>query len=242
MDEARTRLLVELQEIDSTVDALRLERDRSPTLAEVQRLERDREALQREIDEQEAERNSMARTQSALERELSVAETKIEAIEDQLYGGEVRSTRELVGLQQELGYLKSVQKSVEARLLEKMIEYEELAGVVSLRRRELGEVDRKLESLRAGWDAEAATFDARISSLMQARASIAADLDDEVLEVYERLRSHLGGVAVASLNGERCTGCNVDISKAAVEEIAGGGSEIPRCENCGRMIIVAAQE
>lgn len=238
MDEQRAGILVELQKLDSEIDSLRLDRERSPILQELRRAEEDVDRLDRKSAEISNSLRSLMNAQSKLEGELGALETKIDSIEEQLYGGQIRATRELVGMQQELEHLKSAKKSVESNLLEKMIQYEETSSAFSTHKKELEELVTRLESLRSRWNLEAASYDDRITSLAKRRDEVASSLDAEVLEAYERLRSHLGGVAVATLEGARCTGCNVDLSKAALEEIGAEKPDIPRCENCGRMIVV----
>ena len=40
-----------------------------------------------------------------------------------------------------------------------------------------------------------------------------------MLADYERLRDHFGGVAVARLEGRRCSGCHLDLSTSEFEQL-----------------------
>jgi predicted nucleic acid-binding Zn-ribbon protein len=45
-------------------------------------------------------------------------------------------------------------------------------------------------------------------------------------------------VAVARLDGPRCTGCNLDLSTAEVDDVRSvGAGEFADCPNCGRLLV-----
>jgi predicted nucleic acid-binding Zn-ribbon protein len=237
VDDETARRLLKLQGLDSAIAALEIERDRSPILQELRSADENTARLRDTLRELQDEFESKRRDRAHLENELAGLEAKIETIEAQLYGGEIRASRELIGLQHELEHLRGERSTVESSLLEIMIEVEELSGVVGERQVELEGAERSLESLRARWESEARIFDERMAALQSERQKIAEEIDSELLDVYVRLQAHLDGVAVATLDGDRCTGCNVDLSKAALEEIARGEEELPKCEHCGRIIL-----
>ncbi len=238
MDEKTVNNLLELQKLDSAIDALRLERDRSPVLEKLRLAEAEIERLENETADSRSRLESLSVHQSQLEREMAETEAKIEMIERQLYGGEVRATRELMGLQQELDHLKTKRRSLEPRLLDVMVEHEEVSGHLSTLQAELDAARKRRDAIAAEWASEEAEFQSKIAALTGSRDAVASSLDEDLLERYERLRAHLAGIAVVTLEGARCTGCNMDLSKAALEEIGATAHEIPRCENCGRMIVV----
>ena len=64
-------------------------------------------------------------------------------------------------------------------------------------------------------------------------------LDGAALERYERLRARLGGVAVARLDGSRCSGCHLDLStqRARRRSSASAPGEFADCPQCGRLLV-----
>jgi predicted nucleic acid-binding Zn-ribbon protein len=86
-------------------------------------------------------------------------------------------------------------------------------------------------------DAEAAV-DAELAGVSSERDEAAGAVPAPLLARYERLRSHLGGVAVATLDGPRCTGCNLTLPTSELERIRlAAPDDIVECEQCGRILV-----
>ena len=85
--------------------------------------------------------------------------------------------------------------------------------------------------------AESALNDERDSFLAQ--RGVAADaLTAEESAVYERMRATHHGVGIAKLDGLRCTGCHLDLSRAEVDEIRGlSDGELGECPQCSRLLV-----
>jgi predicted nucleic acid-binding Zn-ribbon protein len=59
-----------------------------------------------------------------------------------------------------------------------------------------------------------------------------------MLERYERLRTRLGGIAVARLEGTRCGGCHLDLSTAERDEVRTvPEGQFADCPQCGRLLV-----
>jgi predicted nucleic acid-binding Zn-ribbon protein len=83
-----------------------------------------------------------------------------------------------------------------------------------------------------------AEIDAEVSALTARRADLSAALDGARLADYERRRRHHGGVAVATLDGRRCRGCNLDLSTSELEQVkALAPGELADCPQCGRLLV-----
>jgi predicted nucleic acid-binding Zn-ribbon protein len=60
-------------------------------------------------------------------------------------------------------------------------------------------------------------------------------IDPELLDLYENLRSHKEGVAVAAYDHGVCGGCHMALSPAEQEEAFSG--DLPRCVHCRRILV-----
>lgn len=70
------------------------------------------------------------------------------------------------------------------------------------------------------------------------RDEVAASVPDSVRSRYEQLRQHLGGVGAAALDGSRCTGCRLDVSRGELESLRSAPpDELVECPNCGRLLV-----
>ncbi len=87
-------------------------------------------------------------------------------------------------------------------------------------------------------DAARAAAEAELAERRAARDLLRAGLDDAVLVRYDSMRAQFGGVGVAKLNGLRCEGCHLDMSRGEVDALKRDkGDEIPECPNCGRLLV-----
>lgn len=67
------------------------------------------------------------------------------------------------------------------------------------------------------------------------RTSLAAQVDEELLSLYERLLLKKKGVAVCPVEAGQCGGCHVKLIPATLVKVQ-AAKEIAQCENCGRIL------
>lgn len=75
----------------------------------------------------------------------------------------------------------------------------------------------------------------REAEVMAERNKLAADVDPELLKLYDRLMKTKNGLAVAPVEGGQCGGCHVRIVPATLIKVQ-ADKEITQCENCGRIL------
>lgn len=73
------------------------------------------------------------------------------------------------------------------------------------------------------------------STVAAERVKLAADVDEELLSLYERLLVKKKGVAVCPVESGQCGGCHVKLIPATLVKVQ-AGKEIAQCENCGRIL------
>jgi uncharacterized protein len=77
-----------------------------------------------------------------------------------------------------------------------------------------------------------------LAGVLTDRAAAAADLPAALVTRYEKMRGHLGGVAVARLDHGTCLGCNMKLSSKETEALrAAAADELVECEQCGRLLV-----
>ena len=90
-------------------------------------------------------------------------------------------------------------------------------------------------------ETEAAATAAGLAQLGQETAhrdQLRSRLDPGMRDRYDSLRVQFGGVGIAKLNGLRCEGCHLDLSRGEVDALKRNeGEEIPECPNCGRLLV-----
>ncbi len=83
-----------------------------------------------------------------------------------------------------------------------------------------------------------AASEADLAAKIIERDSIRASLDAATVGRYDSMRAQHNGVAIAKLNGLRCEGCHLDLSRGEVDDIKRSpADDLPECPNCGRLLV-----
>jgi len=228
--------LLELQRLDTTADQLAHRRQQAPertaameaaaALAEHRRrhtaaVERSEE-LEMAVDALERDGEQLGAQRTRLEAQLKT----------------VIAPREAEALMHELSTLAARRDALDDQELASLEEQSSLADDITAMDAATPSIEtasRDAAAALAGLEAE---IDGELAGIATARAALVPRVDDATLARYDRLRSRLGGVAVARLEGTRCGGCHLDLSTTEVEEVrAVGPGELADCPQCGRMLV-----
>jgi predicted nucleic acid-binding Zn-ribbon protein len=108
------------------------------------------------------------------------------------------------------------------------------AGLERQRDGQAVEIERTTGALAAG----ESELDAEEDELAPRRAALAGEVPADLLRTYDRLRAHLDGVAVAPLDGTRCSGCHLTLPATELDALrhAAPGTVV-RHEECGRILV-----
>lgn len=230
--------LLEVQDLDITIDQLRHRRATLPARADLAAAEAKLAELATSLAEVQQQRDAVVRRQTEFEAELQAAEARVTEIEAKMYGGTISASRELQAMSGEVESLKKRQSTLEDHILETMDEREPLdAEVQRLEDAQVditGEADAARSQIAAG-EAEIGAEEARE---LESRAALVADVPASLLDQYERIRSKLGGIGAARLVGASCSGCHLSIPAAEVARLKKApADEVVLCEQCGRILV-----
>ena len=168
-----------------------------------------------------------------LEADIQEIQTKISKHKDQLY--EVKTNEQYRAMLKEIEGEEGNIRKIEDKILEKMLEAEEIqklvtqaaASLESEKTRVATEIER-LHSLR---DADVQERDAALGG----RQQLTAGLTPSVLTTYERVRKGRRGIAVAEVRNGFCTACNVRLRPQVYNEIR-KNEALLTCESCSRIM------
>jgi len=228
--------LLVLQQHDTAADQLRHRRATLPERTLVSGLQDERARLQSELSSAAAERDGLVARQERLEGEVAAGEAKRRTLEGRLAATSV--PREAQAMSDETDGIKARQSVLEDELLEIMEAVEPLDSTLAAGRDTLAGLEERLDSARTALAGAEADVDRQLADVLAARADAAGPIPTTLLERYERLRSKLGGVAVATLDGARCTGCNLTLPTLELERVrTAAPGVIVECEQCGRILV-----
>jgi predicted nucleic acid-binding Zn-ribbon protein len=230
--------LLDLQDRDLHADQLR---HRRASLPERAALADGRRALA----ELDAARPAVVERLGALERSQRRLEDEVASLVDKqavegtkLYSGTVTSPRELQAMQDEIATLARRQGMLEDELLEIMEQTEPVQAELAELDRQRGGIAFEIERVSAALAEAETVVDGELEGVEGERQAIAAELPDELLATYEKLRARLGGVAVARLEGSQCLGCHLSLPATEVDTIRHAAPDaVVTHEECGRILV-----
>ncbi len=223
--------LVRLQQIENAAEeARRVLVDHPVRLAALEaRLEASRAAVA-------SSRERLSANQAArrdIEKELAVVQGRLSKFKDQLM--EVKTNREYQAMQKEIEVARSEVASMEDRILERMLESDEISGAVKRAERELADEERAVSAERAAFDQDRVRIEQDLARFAADRKALVAEIDGEALAVFESVARGRKGIAVAEARDGHCTICHVRLRPQVFNEVRRNDSII-RCDSCQRIL------
>jgi predicted nucleic acid-binding Zn-ribbon protein len=230
--------ILELQELDTSIDRLEHRRDQLEAGEELSAVRKEVEEAESRLGELRLALDAVGEEQRRLEREIESMTAKLAAEDKRMYDGSIANPKELEALQHEIAGLKDRRGRAEDDLLERLVRREDLESRAT-------EADGDLVAVRGRLDAvggEAATeldqIATELADRRPAREALASELDDELLELYEDLRAQKKGIGAAAILDGVCQACHEKLSAVELDRLK-HVEGIGRCEYCRRIVIVA---
>lgn len=233
------RTLLELQGVDSQMDALHARRSELPEQLELDRLTAELEMARKTNAARELGFGGVSREATKVETEVANLEQKIAHESARLYGGDVTSPKELTALQAELDSLRRRKSHVEDQLLDLMEGREQADKDLTESKALVATLEEQVAMALMARDDSSTHIESDLASLETQRKEIATRVPEEAFEIYEDIRPKREGVAVAELLGNTCRGCMVSLSPFAIDVIRRSDDPLVRCENCRRILIIS---
>ncbi|MBT2211120.1 MULTISPECIES: zinc ribbon domain-containing protein [Actinomadura] len=230
--------LIDLQDLDSSLDRLAHRRRTLPELAGIERLDGRLTELRDAIVAAETEVGDLEREQRKAEQDVDQVRTRADRDRGRLDSGQVTSAKDLSGLQAEIESLTRRQSDLEEVVLEIMERTEEAQGRVAALRAEQAAAQEELSGLVRARDAVQHEIDDEAGTTSTARTAVAKDVPEDLLALYEKLRGQFGGVGAAKLFRGACQGCHLALNTVDLNRIrAAAQDEVIRCEECRRILV-----
>jgi predicted nucleic acid-binding Zn-ribbon protein len=233
--------LLDLQSIDTTLQQLAHRRRTLPELAELDKLARVISALEDDRVRSEVDVDDLDRDIAKLEREVDSVRQRRAKDDQRLLDGRLPA-RELTALEHEVTSLKRRQaelEDVELELMEKREASQSKIDAVDLRITEARDKRIAAEQQRDEALAEIAKEE---EWKIGARRPLAADLPQDLITLYDKIREQSGGLGAALVRQARCGGCRIELFGAERARVrAAAPDEVVRCEECRRIMVRTAE-
>ena len=229
--------LLELQLADSALDQMAYRRahleERLAFNAARERVQAERRALGANV----ARRGELEQQYASLEASGTEIDVKVRRLDGQMRN--VVVTREAEAIQREIATLRARRDAGDEQGLLLLGESEGLSADAA-RLEDAISVAETAEAAAASLLAVAdALLDAETSMVTSRRSELTASLPEALAGLYAARRPTFKGVAVAKLQGTRCTGCHLDLSRLEIEALrAVPQDELPECPQCARILVL----
>jgi hypothetical protein len=167
-----------------------------------------------------------------LENEVQSKRDTIAKFQTQKF--QTRKNEEFQALNNEIKRYEGEIQTIEDRELELMESGDKMKA-------QIAETDKETQAVKAQVDRQLANITSKIDAVSvqlkeieAERAKLAEDIDEDLLDTYNRLFANKNEAVVALEHGV-CTGCHMSVTTQTVVRVK-GNREIVHCEQCGRIL------
>jgi uncharacterized protein len=230
--------LLDVQELDSRLDALRHQLATIPEAVQLAELAKRREEVDGAARDFRVEVDDLTTEQKRADAD--VEQVKARRVRDQgmIDAGSITDPK---ALQRMLGELESLQRRIsdlEDVEIEVMERLEAAQAALEEHTAELAKLDRDVEALGHTRAHKAGELDEQVAAVAAERKTTASGVPTDLLALYEKLREQKGGTGAAALRRRECSGCRLSLNPSDLAIIAAAPTDdVIRCEECSRILV-----
>lgn len=241
-DDTAQFALLDVQSQDSAIAQLTHRRNSLPELVVIADLEERRRELDGTRIESDTEVSDLTRQQKKADAEVEQVKTRRTRDEERLSSGMISNPKDLESLQHELVALERRISTLEDEELEVMEHLEEAQTQLSAITADLESVDSNLAAAVGARDAAVVEIDGQLDGARADRQMVLANVPDDLLALYEKIRVNKGGLGAAALRARSCEGCRLELNAADMRDLAAAPeNEVLRCPECDRILVRTAE-
>ncbi len=169
----------------------------------------------------------------ALEKDVALHQGRLSKFRDTAMA--VKTNQEYAAVQKEIEFAQTEMKSAEDKVLERMLEADDLTAAMKRAEAELAAEVKKADADRKGIAAESAELKASLERIGAERAEVVRTLSPQVLDTFERVAQRRNGIAVAEARDGICTICHVRLRPQVFNTVR-RNEQIIQCDSCNRVL------
>jgi predicted nucleic acid-binding Zn-ribbon protein len=168
-----------------------------------------------------------------LELDVGTRSESISRLKTQQY--QTRKNDEFQAIGHEIERYENEVRKLEDQELELMIEADKLRGEVEAADKSARAIKESISRQLTDLETKSKALGSQQQELETEREALAAQIDADLLDQFERLFNSKGDAAVVAVEHGVCTGCHMKVTTATAAGVK-AGKEIVSCENCGRIL------
>jgi predicted nucleic acid-binding Zn-ribbon protein len=175
--------------------------------------------------------NAVARRD--IEKDVTLHQGRLSKFREQ--GMNVKTNQEYHAIQHEIAFAQNEIKAHEDRMLERMMELDELNIALKTAEADLASTQKDVEAEKASIVTEHDVLRERVDALTTERAAVVASLSAEALGIFERVSGRRNGIAMSEAKDGVCTLCHVRLRPQVFNTVRRNES-ILQCDHCNRIL------
>jgi predicted nucleic acid-binding Zn-ribbon protein len=223
--------LIALQQLDS--DAQNAQRRLAEEPERQKTLDARLEAAHRQV---ASAKERLADNQSArrkVEKDVALYQGRLSKFRDQLMA--VKTNREYQAIQKEIEVAQAEIKAMEEKLLERMLEADDLTAAVKSADAGLAAEQKVVDADRRTLSTELSELKGSLERITKERAELVVAFDPQVLAMFELVSRRRNGVAIAEARDGICTICHVRLRPQIFNTVR-RNEQIVQCDSCQRIL------
>jgi len=169
----------------------------------------------------------------AIEKDVAVHQGRLSKFREQAMA--VKTNQEYHAVQKEIGFAQAEIKTHEDKILELMLEADELTALVKRSEKELAEEQKAVDADRKAMAAEHGELQASLERIAAERKGLVEALDPQVLAIFDLISKRRNGVAVAEARDGICSICHVRLRPQVFNTVRRNDAII-QCDSCQRIL------
>lgn len=185
-------------------------------------------------------KDALAQNQAArreIEKDLALHQGRLSKYRDQ--AAAVKTNQEYHAIQHEVAFAQNEIKGHEDRMLERMMEADELTGALKAAEASLAVAQKEVEAEKKTIAAQHGELQAALEGLRAERASLVSSLSADALRVFDMVSKRRNGVAMAEAREGICTICHVRLRPQVFNTVL-RNEAIVQCDSCQRILYFLA--
>jgi uncharacterized protein len=223
--------LIALQKLDSAVEAASRKLASEPE--HEKSLETRLEAATQHVAEVKAQLADNQAARRVVEKDVSLHQGRLSKFRDTAMA--VKTNQEYHAVQKEIGFAQTEIKTLEDKILEQMLEADELASALKKAEQDLASEQKAIDADRKAMTAEHGELETALDRMTGERAAIVSAIDKPLLTMFEQVKRKRNGIALSEARGGVCTICHVRLRPQVFNSVRRNDS-ILQCDHCNRIL------
>ena len=191
------------------------------------------EAARQKVASSKARLTESQNARRVLEKDVAVHQGRLSKFRDQLMS--VKTNVEYQAMQKEIEFAQAEVKAIEDKVLERMLEGDELAAAVKRAESELAAEQKATDADRRTLVSDVEALKTSLEKIRAERAELIRGIDPQVLGIFDLVARRRNGIAVAQARDGICTICHVRLRPQVFNNIRRNDSII-QCDSCQRIL------